>query len=114
VAITYRTSPGRGLHSSTFQLNLSRFSHKIHPSNPLITPNTPDTSQTSPKQPRNAPPVPHKALTLSRKVDECKTLWPGSTAVQWLRPEQTAGGVHPYLFTQCQVGVYTRPLFGLM
>ena len=39
---------------------------------------------------------------------------PGSTAVQWLRPEQTAGGVHPYLFTQCQVGVYTRPLFGLM
>ncbi len=23
--------------------------------------------------------------------------------VQWLEPSQTAGGVHPYLFTQCQV-----------
>ena len=27
---------------------------------------------------------------------------PSSSAVQWLRPEQTAGGTHPYLFTQCQ------------
>jgi len=31
---------GRGLHSSTFQLNLSRFWHKIHPKHPLIPPNT--------------------------------------------------------------------------
>jgi len=29
---------GRGLHSSTFQLNLSRFWHQIHPRDPLITP----------------------------------------------------------------------------
>jgi len=32
---------GRGLHWSTFQLNLSHFSHKIHPKYPLITPDTP-------------------------------------------------------------------------
>jgi leukotriene-A4 hydrolase len=27
---------------------------------------------------------------------------PHSTAVQWLSKEQTSGGVHPFLFTQCQ------------
>ncbi|CAD7703430.1 unnamed protein product [Ostreobium quekettii] len=27
---------------------------------------------------------------------------PESTAMQWLEPAQTAGGTHPYLFTQCQ------------
>eukprot|EP00803_Ostreobium_quekettii_P007760 evm.model.scf_79.1 EVM.evm.TU.scf_79.1 scf_79:2120-8772(+) len=27
---------------------------------------------------------------------------PESTAMQWLEPAQTAGGEHPYLFTQCQ------------
>jgi hypothetical protein len=33
---------GRGLHSSTFQLNLSRFPrHKIHRKHPLLTPDTP-------------------------------------------------------------------------
>ena len=31
---------GRGLHSSTFQLNLSRFWHKIHPKHPLLPPDT--------------------------------------------------------------------------
>ena len=31
---------GRGLHSSTVQLNLSRFCHKIHPENPRIPPDT--------------------------------------------------------------------------
>jgi len=30
----------RGLHSSTFQLNLSRFSHIIHPQDLLILPKT--------------------------------------------------------------------------
>ena len=32
---------GRGLHSSTSQLNLSRFCHKMHPKHPLIIPDTP-------------------------------------------------------------------------
>jgi hypothetical protein len=30
----------RGLHSSTSQLNLNRFQHKIHPKHPQIPPNT--------------------------------------------------------------------------
>jgi hypothetical protein len=36
-----RDDSGRGLHSSTSQLNLSRFSHEIHPKRPLIPHNTP-------------------------------------------------------------------------
>jgi len=32
---------GRGLHSSTFQLNLIRFRHYVYPKHPLIPPNTP-------------------------------------------------------------------------
>ena len=32
---------GRGVHSSTSQLILSRFGHKIHPEHPLILLNTP-------------------------------------------------------------------------
>jgi hypothetical protein len=67
----------RGLHSSTFQLNLSRFRHKIPQKHPLSTPDTPCIPA---EQPLHAPPIPQKALTLSRKVDECKPLpvrsWP--------------------------------------
>ena len=31
---------GRGLHSSTFLLNLSPFRHDVHPEHSLVTPNT--------------------------------------------------------------------------
>jgi len=33
------TTLGRGLHSSTFQLNLSRFRHKTHPPHPILPAN---------------------------------------------------------------------------
>ena len=59
---------GRGLHLSTSQLNLNRFRHKVHFKHPLILPDT----LTPPEQPLNAPPSSQQALTLSRKVNECK------------------------------------------
>jgi hypothetical protein len=40
----------------------------------------PKTFQTPPKHPLNAPPIPQKALKLSRKVDECKPLVAGMAA----------------------------------
>jgi len=61
----------RGLHSSTFQLTVSRYCSKIHPERPLITC---VTSWASHRQPVIAPPIRQKALMLSRKVDECKPL----------------------------------------
>jgi len=59
---------GMGLHSFTYQLNLSRV---LHTKRPYTPPNTPLTRAT---QPLRAPPIPQKALKLSRKVDECKPL----------------------------------------
>ncbi|KAJ1633979.1 hypothetical protein T492DRAFT_977327 [Pavlovales sp. CCMP2436] len=38
---------------------------------------------------------------------------PSLSAVQWLPAEQTAGKVHPYLFTQCQA-IHTRALLPCM
>ena len=46
--------------------------------------------------------------TLSVRIEYSTS--PSSSAVQWLRPEQTAGGSHPYLFTQCQA-IHARALY---
>jgi len=43
------------------------------------------------------------------KVGVRFTTGPTSSAVQWLAPAQTAGGTHPYLFTQCQA-IHARAL----
>jgi hypothetical protein len=50
---------GRGLYSSTFQVNLSRYSHKIQPTHPQY-PLTPPKS--SPKLPLYATPFTQNAL----------------------------------------------------
>ena len=65
---------GRGFHSCTSQLNLSRVCHKKTPYTPYTPPNTPLTRAT---QPLHAPPIPYKALKLSRIVEECKPLLMG-------------------------------------
>jgi hypothetical protein len=71
VAAAAVMSPGlpsiRGSHSSSIQLNLSRVGRKTHPKHPLLHPDTPYTPL---KQTLNAPHILHKALMLSRKVDE--------------------------------------------
>ena len=53
---------GRGLHSSTSQLNLSLVGHKKAPSTPKTAPSTPLQRAT---QPLRATPIPYKALKLS-------------------------------------------------
>ena len=70
-----RRGAGRGLQSSTFQLNLSRFLHKIHTEHPLIPSNTPSTPHT---EFLNETPIQQKALAFSRKADECKPLGAGA------------------------------------
>lgn len=44
------------------------------------------------------------AFTITFKTD------PGARALQWLRPEQTSGGAHPFLFSQCQP-LHARSIF---
>ena len=54
-----------------------------------------------------ADPVLGAALTIQLPADRSPvtvayTTDPGASGVQWLTPEQTAGGEHPFLFTQAQ------------
>ena len=76
--------PGRGLHSSTFQLNLSRF----------LSLNPPTATE-----------YPQCVLTLSRQVDECKALVAGETVIQQRDMSREL------IFVRT-AGAYTRPLFG--
>ena len=43
----------------------------------------------------------HRAVTTDKIVIEYQTS-PEASALQWLEPQHTAGGTHPYLFSQCQ------------
>ena len=60
-----RGTRGRALHSSTFQLNLSRFSHKMHPRYPLVPSDNPLLLPNQPLSNPQMPPTSQKALTLS-------------------------------------------------
>jgi hypothetical protein len=64
---------GQGLSLAHFSAQPEPSLTQIHPKHPLLSPNT---SCTPPKQPLNAHPIPQKALTSSRKGDECKPLPP--------------------------------------
>jgi leukotriene-A4 hydrolase len=45
---------------------------------------------------------PAASSTAGTTVRIAYTTSPASTALQWLAPEQTADGTHPYLYSQCQ------------
>jgi len=76
-------------------LTLVHFSAQPEPhltrNTPFIAPNTPrnllHTRKTTPEQSLNAPPIRQKALTLSRKVDECKPLLTGCQVLTSLPAE---------------------------
>jgi leukotriene-A4 hydrolase len=53
--------------------------------------------------------IPLRKGTMETSVKISYHTTPQSTAVQWLQPEATAGGKHPYLFTQCQA-IHARSL----
>lgn len=54
-------------------------------------------------------------ITLAEPVDKLTIRYrtsPDASALQWLEPSQTKGGVHPYLFSQCQA-IHARSLVPL-
>jgi len=68
---------GKGSHSSTSQLNLSRFRHKIHLEHPHTLLNTPRHLLNTPSTTPTRTPIPQSALNLSPKMDEWKPLHEG-------------------------------------
>ncbi len=46
--------------------------------------------------------IPASNVSITRKIVVAYTTRPGAEALQWLAPEQTAGGTYPYLFSQGQ------------
>jgi len=100
---------GRGLHSSTFQLKLSRFWQKLHPRHPLISPDTP---YTPPRQPQILPPVPQQALKLSRKVDECKPLLSGIAVSLVMKYADNIVKVYSTSVAMILTTLVSIPLFG--
>ena len=68
----------RPLFSSSCAVSDTKCTLHISQDTPQYPLTPPNTSQTPSKQPLNAPPIPQKALSLSRKVDECKPLAVGA------------------------------------
>jgi leukotriene-A4 hydrolase len=64
---------------------------------------------------RMAVPVPEhlRAQGSNFTIAFCYSIDPEATAVQWLPAESTKGGVHPFVFTQCQA-IHARSLLPCM
>jgi hypothetical protein len=58
---------GRGLHSSTLQLNMSRFRHKIHPKCPMMLLNTLGHLLNTPKTTHYCTPYPTQSAYVEPK-----------------------------------------------